>query len=209
VAGPATRINIRRITLGDAWEAGDVLSRSHADYPAFRHFFPDTRRRRRVIGALMTAAAEDVARRGDGYLARIRGLVVGAALWFAPESPERSAWASTRLAATTMPALLSGRRRFLTLARVGAALEREASQEEGWYLQVMGIDPRQQRRGIGARLMAPVLEAADARGLTCGLHTSDPANAAFYERLGFVVIDPLHPILSGGPSYLRMRRQPQ
>jgi ribosomal protein S18 acetylase RimI-like enzyme len=209
VAGPATRVNVRRIKPDDAWQAGDVLARSHADYPAFRHCFPDARQRHRVLRVLMSATAHDVARRGEGYLARLRGLVVGAALWFAPESRARGAWDDTRLAAAMVPAMMSGRRRFVALARSGSALEREAAGEDGWYLHAMGVDPRQQGRGVGARLMAPVLEAADARGLTCALHTSDPNNVAFYERLGFVVVDPLHPLVPGGPSYLRMRRQPR
>lgn len=208
MADPATRVNVRRVKLGDAWQAGDVLSRSHADYPAFRHSFPDAQQRHRVLRVLMSATAHDVARRGEGYLARLRGLVVGTALWFAPESRARGAWDGTRLAAAMVPAMTAGRRRFLAFAKAGSALEREAAAEDGWYLHAMGVDPRQQGRGVGARLMAPVLEAADARGLTCALHTSDPGNVAFYERLGFVVVDPLSPIVPGGPTYLRMRRQP-
>ena len=209
MAGPATRVNIRRIEPDDAWMAGDVLCRSHADDPAFRHCFPDPRQRRRVLRTLMMATARDVARRGEGYLARVHGLVVGAALWFAPESRDRGTWEHARMAAAMASAMVAGRRRFRMLAKAGAVLEQEAGDEDGWYLRIMGVDPRQQGRGLGSRLLAPVLEAADARGLTCALHSSDPANVGFYERRGFVVVDPLHPVVPGGPAYLRMRREPQ
>jgi GNAT superfamily N-acetyltransferase len=209
VAGPATRVNVRRITPRDAWEAGYVLTDSHADYPAFRHCFPDPRQRRHVIRTVMGAAANEVLRRGDGYLARVRGLSVGAALWFPPGTPRRGGWDTARMSAAMLPAIWSGRTRYFAFARVGAALEREAESEDGWYLQSLGVHPRQRGRGIGARLMAPILEAADSRGVTCALHTSDPGNAAFYERFGFVVVDPMHPVVPEGPAYLRMRRHPQ
>jgi ribosomal protein S18 acetylase RimI-like enzyme len=209
VAGPATRVNVRRVTPDDAWQAAGILSRSHADFPAFRHTYPDPRQRDRRITAAMSAMAREVTRRGEGYLARVRGLVVGAALWFAPESPSRDGWDRVRWAATMLPEALVGRRRYREFAAVGSALAREAATEDGWYLHALGVDPRQQGRGIGSRLMAPALEAADARGLTCALHTSDPANVGFFVRFGFVVVDPLHPVVPGGPAYLRMRRHPR
>jgi GNAT superfamily N-acetyltransferase len=209
VAGPATRMNVRRITPRDAWEAGYVLTDSHQVYPAFRHCFPDPGQRRQVIRTVMGAAALDVARRGMGYLARIRGVAVGAALWLPPGVPPRRGWDTVRLSAAMLPAVWSGRTRFFAFARVGTALEHDAESEDGWYLQALGVDPRQQGRGIGSRVLAPILEAADSRGVTCALHTSDPANTAFYERLGFVVVAPLRPVTPGGPAYLRMRRHPR
>jgi ribosomal protein S18 acetylase RimI-like enzyme len=209
VANPATRVNVRRITPQDAWEAAYVLAASHADYPAFRHAFPNPRQRQRVVRELMTAAARDVERRGVGYLARVRGIAAGAALWFPPGTPDRGGWDTARIAVSMLPVALAGRGRFLAFARVEAALEEEARDEDGWYLQTLGVTPRHQGRGIGARLLAPVLEAADSHGVTCGLHTSDPANVGFYERAGFEVIEPLHAVTPGGPAYLRMRRQPQ
>jgi GNAT superfamily N-acetyltransferase len=209
VAIPATRINVRRISTQDAWEAAYVLSASHADYPAFEFAFPHARQRERVVRGLMTATARDVERRGSGYLARVGGIAAGAALWFPPGTPARGGWDSVQVAASMLPVALAGRGRFPAFARAGAALEEAARDEDGWYLQALGVTPQQQGRGLGARLLVPVLEAADSHGVTCGLHTSDSANVAFYERFGFEQIDPLHPIVPDGPAYLRMRRLPQ
>jgi GNAT superfamily N-acetyltransferase len=209
VASPATRVNVRRITPQDAWEAAYVLAASHADYPAFRYAFPNARQRERVLRSLMTATARDVERRGLGYLARVGGIAAGAALWFPPGASARGGWDAVQVAASMLPVALAGRGRFPAFARAGAALEEAARDEEGWYLQALGVTPRQQGRGLGARLLAPMLEAADSHGVTCGLHTSDPANVPFFERFGFGQIEPPHPITPDGPSYLRMRRQPQ
>jgi GNAT superfamily N-acetyltransferase len=157
----------------------------------------------------MTATARDVERRGLGYLARVGGIAAGAALWFPPGAPARGGWDAVQVAASMLPVALAGRGRFRAFARAGAALEEATRDEDGWYLQALGVTPRQQGRGLGSRILAPVLEAADSHGVTCGLHTSDAANVPFYERFGFVLIEPLHPIIPGGPSYLRMRRQPR
>lgn len=209
MASPATRLNVRRVTPGDAWQAADVLAKSYADDPAFRHCLPNDRQRRRVLRVALSVAAQDMARRGEGYLARVRGMVVGAALWWTPESSPRRSWDRARVAAGLLPAIWAGRRRCVDLIRIETVLEEAARAEDGWWLGAVGVDPRQQGRGIGSRLLAPVLEAADARGLTCGLQTAIPANAAFFGRFGFVVVDPLHPVVPGGPAYLRMRRQPR
>lgn len=210
MARPAIRLNVRRVTLGDAWQVGDVLARSYADSPAARHCLPDVRQRDRALRAYLSATAQDVVvRRGEGYLARIRGIVVGAALWIAPGSTPRGPWDHARHTAGMLPARWAGRGHFREMTRVGSALEAAARTEDGWYLYALGVEPRHQGRGIGARLLAPILEAADARGLTCGLHTSDPVYTTFFARFGFVVVDELHPVVPGGPAYLRMRRQPR
>ena len=54
-----------------------------------------------------------------------------------------------------------------------------------WYLWVLGVDPSSQGRGCGGRLMQPVLELADKKGLACYLETENKRNIGFYERQGF------------------------
>lgn len=201
MAGPATRINVRRLAPGDAWAAARVLAASLTSDPAMQNMLGDPGRHARLLRRHLDALAQDTEQHGTGYLARIRGIPVGAALWLEPGSPpgvDRH--------------LRRGRtwgRRSRKLARVEDALEREAASEDGWYLRAHGVDPWHQGRGIGARLLAPILEAADSHGVTCALHTANPVSRAFYERFGFVPVDPLHPVVPGGPAYLRMRRHPQ
>jgi GNAT superfamily N-acetyltransferase len=201
VAGPATRINVRRLAPGDAWAAARVLAASLAGDPAMQNVVGDPGRHVQLLRRHLGALADDTEQHGIGYLARIRGIPVGAALWTEPGSPP---------AADRHPRRgRSWGRRSRRLARVEEALEWEAASEDGWYLRAHGVDPRHQRRGIGARLLAPILEAADSHGVTCALHTANPESRAFYERFGFVAVDPLHPVIPGGPAYLRMRRHPQ
>ena len=60
-----------------------VIAASHADYPGFRHVFPNDEARRRALGPFMVATARDAAAHGHGLIAESSG-VVGVALWMPP-----------------------------------------------------------------------------------------------------------------------------
>src|SRR5215217_2012003 len=55
--GAPEPIRIDTLSPDLASEAGDLLAASHADYPSFRHLFPNPHRRRRVLRPFMSAAA--------------------------------------------------------------------------------------------------------------------------------------------------------
>lgn len=54
-----------------------------------------------------------------------------------------------------------------------------------WYLGSLGVERQSQGKGIGARLLAPMLRRCDEQGLPAYLDSSNPRNISFYERLGF------------------------
>ena len=78
-----------------------------------------------------------------------------------------------------------------------------ADHEDGVLLDMVLIDPNFQNRGLGTALIAPVVEAARARGEAVVLQVLkvNPSKR-LYERLGFVVTDEL-------PNHYLMRADPQ
>jgi ribosomal protein S18 acetylase RimI-like enzyme len=57
-----------------------------------------------------------------------------------------------------------------------------------WYLDQLAVDPRQQGRGLGRRLLHEGLAAlVDPAGLPCFLVTTKERNVAFYRASGFRV----------------------
>ena len=80
--------------------------------------------------------------------------------------------------------------------------------EPHWYLMVVGVDPELQNRGVGSALVKDGLTHADQSGCPCYLETSEKRNLAFYERLGFVVLQEAT-LGTGGPPAWAMRREPQ
>jgi ribosomal protein S18 acetylase RimI-like enzyme len=78
--------------------------------------------------------------------------------------------------------------------------------EPHWYLMVVGVDPELQNRGVGSALVKEGLARADQSGHPCYLETSEKRNLAFYERLGFVVLEEAK-LGAGGPLAWAMRRE--
>ena len=89
----------------------------------------------------------------------------------------------------------------------GEAIARHALGEPHWYLAIVAVAPAEQGKGLGAKVLAPMLERCDAEGLPAALDTSAPGNVGFYERLGFVVHGEAD-VPGGGPHLWFMRRDP-
>lgn len=54
-----------------------------------------------------------------------------------------------------------------------------------YYLSLLGVHPDHRGNGIGMRLLAENLAGTDVEGVPSYLESSNPANEARYERLGF------------------------
>ncbi len=78
--------------------------------------------------------------------------------------------------------------------------------DDVWYLDMVGVDPVHQGRGVGSALIRHGLELAAAEGADAFLETSLSGNVAYYERLGFRVVEEGEPAL-GGPHIWFMRRR--
>ena len=75
-----------------------------------------------------------------------------------------------------------------------------------YYLQLLGVDPDLQGRGIGSTLLDAVLTRADREGVPAYLATSE-RNAKLYEKHGFIATGTL--TLPGGPPLYPMWREPK
>lgn len=184
-----------------------VLSASHADYPAFGHAFRDPERRRRALEPFHRATVRDAIPFGAVYGADEAGRLLGIAVWLPAGAFPWSAWRKLKATGAFLKVWRADPRAFRAFTRLGEASEVSHPKDGHWSLEALGIRPEAQRRGLGSRLMRPVLDRADAGGVDCYLETSDPANVAFYERFGFKVVQE-GPLVPGGPPHVAMRRSP-
>lgn len=76
-----------------------------------------------------------------------------------------------------------------------------------WYLGVLGTDPARQGQGLGALVVQPILDGADADGIPAYLETATEGNLRFYARLGFRVHVELD-VPGGGPHLWGLLREP-
>jgi ribosomal protein S18 acetylase RimI-like enzyme len=188
--------------------AGAVLSRSHADYPSFRHLFPEQARRARALQAMFTGVARDAARLGSAYAAVDDDAVLGVAIWLAPGRFPWSAWRQLRGATWMLAVWRAAPSSFRAFMKTGGNSARIHPTYPHWYLETMGVDPAAQRKGLGRRLLEPVLEIADRDQLDCYLETADHENVEYYARHGFVVENSSLELVPDGPVQVAMRRRP-
>ena len=140
-------------------------------------------------------------RRCCRWLFRLGFELIEAELWTTPERDARlralaaAGPAGRRMSAPMLRALVAtplrlreATSRFLAYGRAVETCARIAVPVPHWYLAGIGVEPAEQRRGIGSALMAPGLEAAERDGVPCALLTNSEQNLAFYEAHGFVVV---------------------
>jgi ribosomal protein S18 acetylase RimI-like enzyme len=128
----------------------------------------------------------------------------GAALWLAPHPPRPGRAAEVRYGLRMLATL---RGRALLGLRLVNEIEAVHPRTRHWYLSLLGVEPSAQGRGLGARLMRPVLERCDRDGVAAYLESSKEANIPFYRRHGFAVVGEVR--VAGGPTLWPMLRPPR
>ncbi len=83
----------------------------------------------------------------------------------------------------------------------------EVVPENAWYLSILGVDPGCQGRGLGKRLMAPVLREIDEQNGACYAESFTPENFKFYMGLGFRKAKTIEEPLTGS-AYTILVRDP-
>jgi len=109
-----------------------------------------------------------------------------AAVWYAPRVETEDAPDEDRSAFIEMISGLVDDRLDITLAMFRQVNEGHPRNPH-WYLQAVGSVPEAQGRGLGARVLEPLLTTCDTEGLPAYLESSNPRNLAFYRRLGFEI----------------------
>ncbi|MCL4540292.1 MAG: GNAT family N-acetyltransferase, partial [Bacteroidetes bacterium] len=91
--------------------------------------------------------------------------------------------------------------------RIFSKLDKVHLREPHWYIQVLGVHPNHQGKGLGGKLLRPVLQKADEAGVAVYLESSNPKNLDFYRKHGFKVTEEIIPV-DGCPVVRRLLRKP-
>lgn len=180
------------LVSSQAKTATRVLARAFHTDPMMEYVVPDANKRPRPLSAFFDICIRYARSQGEIYTTPE---TQGASLWLAPGMNNLSLGGA--LKAGLLPSVLKGAASlgpggFRRLINVGDYTE-EAHHRlvpvPHWYLMILGVDPEQQGKGIGAALMRPVLAKADAAGLPCYLETMKEKNLAIYQKYGFKVVE--------------------
>ena len=184
-----------------------VLARAFDDDPILTHYLGHGPRRALANRMFFTDIVQSSLPLGHVYAATSDIGVQGVATWKPPDPAADSlrTMVDSALRHLVVRALYPRTARklfggFANLARLHPSVPH-------WYLMFVGIDVGLQGRGIGSRLLAPVLQRADAARTLCYLETPFRRTHVFYQRLGFEVASESHPF-PGAPPLWTMIRPP-
>lgn len=97
--------------------------------------------------------------------------------------------------------------RFSRLLERAQSLHEQLAPTPHFYLFMLGVDPVQQRRGLGSALLQPTLARCDTEQRLAYLETARPENIPFYACQGFEVAHVLDEL--GFPKLWLMLRAPR
>jgi ribosomal protein S18 acetylase RimI-like enzyme len=134
------------------------------------------------------------------------------ACWLLPNKCEFTIW-SLMLSRFKMPISVFGfpreaRNRAMHIFSELDKLQKITIKEAHYYLMALGVSPQLQGKGIGSKLITPVLKQADQEGYKCYLETETELNVEFYEKNGFHIAKK-HTLPSTNLEFWAMIRNPK
>ena len=218
-------VEVEPLTPARHAEAAAILARAFHNDPLWSWVFPAGSRRPMQLTWAIAHAVRHVSVFETSY---ITSGGEGVALWYPPDSLST---VCHRLTNCEHDKLCGDRKTYTwrdTLLHLPAAVvrlglpalwrlwrvhidilrrQREEITEPQWELDVIGVDPAYQKRGIARALLRHVLDQADRQLTPCHVITHNPANVTFYAHHGFSVIRE-ETVFEGGPFVCSLRRDP-
>lgn len=189
---------IRKASASDTLRTASTLARAFFDDPVFRWAYPDDDQRREVLPGIFAVFTEAFQRHDEIYLT---AQPAGAALWAPPgQAPVDDEHADDFNRRLEQAAGADGERFF----EVAGLVDEHHPHGSYYYLQLLGVEPSGQGRGIGSALLAHMLERCDREGMRAYLDATSPHNKRLYERHGFRASGEFAP--AGGPPLWPMWR---
>jgi ribosomal protein S18 acetylase RimI-like enzyme len=86
-------------------------------------------------------------------------------------------------------------------------MEKFHPDEPCWHLAFLAVDPAQQGKGLGSRILEHSLEACDKDRKIAYLESTNPANLSLYKRHGFELVGEMQS--GSSPLMFPMMREPK
>jgi len=200
-------MHVEPLTPARHAEAAAILARAFHNDPLWCWVFPAGSKRPMRLTWAIARAVRLVSVFETSY---ITSGGEGVALWYPPGCDrETDTWREILLDLPVavvrlgLPALGRSWRVHIDILR----RQREEITEPQWELDVIGVDPAYQKRGVARALLRHVLDQADRQLTPCHVITHNPGNVTFYEHHGFSVIRK-ETVFQGGPFVCSLRRDP-
>jgi len=194
---------IRKATLRDADPLVASLAQAFCDDPISNYFFRQDDKRALGLDCMLRTFLSLSLPHGDVFTTNE---CAGGALWYPPYR-----WKIGKVKELfLLPKLvrIASFRGLKRLLNLFDTIEKVHPNNKHYSLQVLGVAPEHQGKGIGSAMMQPILERCDREGCGAYLENSKETNIAFYQKQGFVVTGDIH-FGTKAPQLWQMWREPQ
>ncbi|WP_223586233.1 N-acetyltransferase [Microbacterium sp. OVT16B] len=187
---------LRPATSGDLDEMTRILTAAFLDDPVWGPSFPDVETRPQVAGAywrfmvgqaLRFSESRVLERGSDGegtsQGASTRGALRAVSVWYPPGEDEISV--EDHAAYDALVSELLDPEAAAAVEQAGARFADARPSDPHAYLTLLGVAPEARGGGHGMALLRAALAHYDDAGISTYLESSNPANDARYERLGY------------------------
>jgi hypothetical protein len=164
----------------------EILNHSFDANPSVNYIVPQDNKRLKRIAALMDYAFEMCLMFEDVWLSDNRK---ACALTLYPQHKRailKSIWLDVKLIFNAI-----GVKRVKTALYRETRIKEKQQKQAMTYLWFICVDPAEQHKGIGSKLLNEVITFSDEKGLPVYLETSVPQNLPWYKRFGFTIYDQL------------------
>lgn len=164
----------------------DILVHSFADNKSIKYIVKQDKRREIRLRKLMAYSFELCYRFGEIYLTEDKKACALIVFPHQKKTSIASVWLDLDLAFSV-----------IGLSNLKKVLKRESKIKQlypktpFYYLWFIGVNPADQHKGIGKRLLIELLKKAETDGLPVYLETSTSNNVPWYEKHGFVTYNTL------------------
>lgn len=175
---------VRPATTEDADEMARILSAAFLQDPVWGPLFPDPARRDAQTRVYWRFMVDEALRHPESLvLEGESGALRAVSVWLPPGADEVAADAHDAYEA--MVAGLLGPEAAPAMLRSGELFGAARPTEPHAYLTLLAVAPEARGGGFGMALLRAGLDRFDAGGVPTYLESSNPANDARYERLGY------------------------
>lgn len=199
-------MEIESLTPNRYGEAAAVLARAFEHDPLTVYTLPKPSARVPGQRWLYEHWLRVVAPMGGSFIAKDGS---GVAIWWPPGGRDHITFGAFLRAGLAWTPLRMGLRYTLRMIRTARDVETNHYPGFGaphWYLDILGVDPRRQRSGVGGALIRHITDRADKDGIACTVVTHYLANVPYYERFGFRLLK--QTLLAPGVQVSSLRREP-
>lgn len=86
-------------------------------------------------------------------------------------------------------------------------IRRNVGAMSAWYVMMLAVDPEEQGKGFGAKMLRAFLSEMDAEGSSCYLETHKLVNTEIYRHFGFEIVS-IDTVPDGTDTQYAMLRKP-